>query len=143
MAHWWELWSPGLQALGGVVELVGAVLLAYEWWRSLQEVKNDADRKKPIFDKPRPRSITEISFYALGDNVFGNIYKNKVRSMRENDPERLEALIQDYVEVSKIMARTSFKAKIYLAGFLIIVFGVLLQVLANAIAWAGAYGIFG
>jgi hypothetical protein len=31
-AHWVELWSPGLQAVGGVVELIGAGLLAYEWW---------------------------------------------------------------------------------------------------------------
>ena len=31
-AHWWELWSPGLQAFGGIVELIGALFLAYEWW---------------------------------------------------------------------------------------------------------------
>jgi hypothetical protein len=32
MAHWWELWSPGLQAVGGAVELLGAAFLAWEWF---------------------------------------------------------------------------------------------------------------
>jgi hypothetical protein len=40
MAHWWELWSPGLQAIGGVVELIGALILAREWW---QATKNSVE----------------------------------------------------------------------------------------------------
>jgi hypothetical protein len=39
-AHWWELWSPGLQAIGGIVELGGAGLLAYEWWRGTKETES-------------------------------------------------------------------------------------------------------
>ncbi len=44
--RWWELWSPGLQAVGGVVELAGAGLLAYEWWRSTQEAESLAEAKR-------------------------------------------------------------------------------------------------
>lgn len=38
-AHWWELWSPGLQAIGGLVEFVGVIVLAFEWGLSMSKEK--------------------------------------------------------------------------------------------------------
>jgi hypothetical protein len=45
MAHWWELWSPGLQAAGGMVELLGATFLAWEWFIAGREARFDKEMR--------------------------------------------------------------------------------------------------
>jgi hypothetical protein len=108
MTHWWELWSPGLQAIGGVMELVGAGVLAYEWWKGTKEAIEKYQIDAIYLEERGGIRSPEAAF---GDIAVSALY-----------------LFQHMT--------------LYKVGFALIVAGVVLQVAANSLAWAGAYGIF-
>jgi hypothetical protein len=111
--HWWEWWSPGLQALGGIVELVGAALLAYEWWRAAHD-PSKINKEAEAFLKAckLADSKAELDEYIVG-------------LIRDISTERALKL----------------RKMVYVVGFIVIVSGVIMQVGANAAAWAAAYGL--
>lgn len=64
MANWWDYWSPGLQATGGLIELLGLWHLVHEWRFSMleNEVKSRLDE-----------SQGSLEFLKLLDDAFRNL----------------------------------------------------------------------
>jgi hypothetical protein len=125
MVHWWELWSPGLQAIGGVVELAGAGLLAYEWF--IGEKANKLQEKVTDINK-EIENLPEIK---------GDLKKAPI-GMLVNELI-LEMQLGHWVRASRDLPS---RRRVYLVGFVILILGVIFQVTANGIGWAGAYGLF-
>jgi hypothetical protein len=131
MAHWWELWSPGLQAAGGVVELVGAGLLAYEWRISMSAIM-----KRIILDA-RVFTIKVIEEEVKAGGLNGLTLDKNAEEYKEAMAYKRGAMSMDAMRPAKN------SLKLYKRGFILIVAGAILQIAANGIGWAGSYGIFG
>jgi hypothetical protein len=75
MAHWWELWSPGLQAIGVILVLVGAGLLTYEWRYGTKEPigepvkQTESEYALMIFSAYRHRRRYQIGFALVATGV--------------------------------------------------------------------------
>jgi hypothetical protein len=122
--EWINWWSPGLQAMGGVVELAGAGLLAYEWWRASKEGIERANIDEHIISAEKIAEAAGIKDMRL-------IYDYAdYKELRDKIPSVMK----------KLMA---FRRRIYIVGFLFIIVGVIFQVAANGLAWGGAFGLFG
>ncbi len=112
-AHWWELWSPGLQAIGGLVEFVGVIVLAFEWGLSMSKEKQLLSEK-------------------VASQIMRDMNQTLPVSWQKREDDR------DIRETGELLDK---RRKSYLRGFFVIAVGVALQVSANGIAWAGAYGL--
>ncbi len=152
-AHWWELWSPGLQAAGGIVELIGAIIISYEWWKGSQEAKAVAKGKS---------SLATVGVVQTGDGIKIKLDENNPVSDINKTLRTHEALLElmelskksgvspdiagkhitDYAEAKMLLRHLSTHRYLYVVGFLLVIFGVILQVAANGIAWAAAKGLF-
>jgi hypothetical protein len=111
-----------LQGIGGVVELVGAVILAYEWRRGAAEALNFL-----------PKGISK-SWVPSILNIVQELERAK-HEMKYKSPNEESAYTYATRQISRRL--------LYIEGFILIVVGVVFQVSANGIAWAGAYGLFG
>jgi hypothetical protein len=139
MANWWELWSQGLQALGGIVELIGAGLLAFEWWRGVKDIMT---AKMIAFENP-PQQYGEFSSARQIDKFSTEILKREVAFVSlSHQMYRKDIVKERERELSIYRNSLKFHARLYVLGFVIVILGVIFQVSANGIAWAGARGLF-
>ena len=136
-AHWWELWSPGLQAVGGLVELVGVWILAYEWWQTGNKFINMKLQFEEIRRKSRHLEWTAEPYDKNVNKILIKVRKKLCKALKGNDSllERLsdsDVLEWYYISNSRV---------IYIRGFFLVVIGVLMQIGANGIAWGAGYGL--
>ncbi len=136
MANWWELWSPGLQAVGGIVEFIGVGFLSYEWLKSLRENRK---RQQFIFAKlaRKNHNFIQKAIPSLEMDPFKEGLTRRIL-------ERLPKTSPDDEENLEVNSAHAIYQRLWLyrIGFALIALGVLAQVGANWIAWAAAYGLF-
>jgi hypothetical protein len=130
-APWWEVCSPALQAFGGCVELVGIAAVFVQWR------KNDVFETKK-FDLRRGRDVTPASLHPLG--TAGGEEDSAAIALREMQRSNQEALTAERNYVEKVAGPKL--NRIFLAGIIFTAFGILLQIVANAVGWAGARAWF-
>ncbi len=79
------------------------------------------------------------------DEVSKKILQDKLDTLEATNPfiliNAVEAGLGMYDGIKQVRT-VSLHRRIYKIGFLLILLGVIFQVTANAIAWAGVYGIF-
>jgi hypothetical protein len=130
--QWWEIWSPGLQAFGGGVELIGIAALYLEWRQNQRDETNRRMSRKygsnPIW----------ISNFASRGQAGGD-EDLVAEAVMKADRERREVEALDDVLAEESQTE---RAKTYLVGVLITIGGVLFQIIANVIGWSGALGWF-
>jgi hypothetical protein len=125
-AHWVEVWSPGLQAIGGLVEFSGALLLGYEWWRGTKENLLSIENR---LDKLGALTAFRLEVSPSGEKV---LVRDKI-----DYPDHVSEFFE--VAISKSTVRTH--RQLYIAGFVFITIGVLAQIIANGMAWGAANGL--
>jgi hypothetical protein len=150
-AHWVEVWSPGLQAVGGLIELLGLWNMVREWRMSMFEPKAKTMLDRDFLDNP-PEALKVIRqlddalkkmVQILGEH--GVEYSSPV--LKELGDRR--ASIDEKIRNAQTARQEAFKniydfrVHRYVIGILLIAFGAMTQISANVIAWAGAYGLFG
>jgi hypothetical protein len=140
--HWVEVWSPGLQAVGGTVELIGVFLLAYEWWQSLEDTIDSAviSKKALIVEKLGIKSGDAWRKILAKERAVAETKRNKVLARLKTINVSIDGdKISDDFLLSLLLARA--RRKVYVRGFFLAVFGVMLQISANVIGWLNALSV--
>ncbi len=145
MANWWDYWSPGLQATGGLIELLGLWHLVREWRFSMleNEVKSRLDESQGL-----------LEFLKLLDDAFKNLSQKVGECGIEWSPSWLKeigdrvASIEEKIEHPQKLYKSASGAVLhirkrrYIIGVLLIVCGALTQIAANVLSSLGNYGLF-
>jgi hypothetical protein len=131
-AQWWEIWSPGLQCLGAVLEAGGIVLFARDWWRSNAGQEDDANEStRAAWQIAQIGRSNTGRNHGVGPNVdFDAIQRAELQERAED---------QRY---SRIVVENQSRERTYKVALFLIGSGISVVLLANGIAWAGAYGLF-
>jgi hypothetical protein len=104
--------------------MIGAFILAVEWALSNSSNSNYTDINSNSI--PKKKGVTERVVHI--EELVARLQSSKLRfsDLRTHS-------VADLLPTRKL---------IYVRGFLVIIFGIVLQITANSIGWAGAYGLF-
>lgn len=129
--QWWELWSPGLQCLGAMLEAGGVVMFAKDWWRSNESQRTEAEQssvtawhiglvgRSNTGRAPRLGSIVDVDAVSRAD-ILENAKDRRLQRILDDNRSR----------------EWNYKIALGMIGA-----GIGAVLFANGIAWAGAYGM--
>ncbi len=145
MVHWWDYWSPGIQAVGGAIELLGLWHLVREWVFSMMEPEARSLLKKAPTDE-RLKLIRQV------DDAFTNLSKvlkergidfspawlPHLQLKRASLDEKVELLEADKTDLNKVIEKfPDIRRRRYYIGVFFVALGALTQIVANAISFLG------